>query len=226
MQKDRLRLASHFLLGNTIPGTRSFHHFEPLSNSSIGYKRTREDSGLTGIQYFSNDDHDDSNINGNDYTACKYDGRLWLGLVEEINKQHWAGSLCEIYASTTTIKCFFWQQKVNACWVPFQQILCEIATPTTVTRRSYSITPTECNAIVNAYTDKQWYSCWLRSDKLLFYNCNILFCSLLIFNWKLPSHWNYLWYHLRKMTLNWNVSVSLSTARLTVPYFYKSTQLH
>ena len=85
MQKDRLRLASRFLLGNTIPGTRSFHHFEPLSNSSIGYRRTSEDSGLTGIQYFSNDDHDNSNVNGNDYILCKYDGKWWLGLVEEIN---------------------------------------------------------------------------------------------------------------------------------------------
>ena len=49
---------------------------------------------------------------------------------------------------------FFWPQKVDACWVPFHEILCEIATPTAVTGRSHSITP-DCNAIVNAYTNKQ-----------------------------------------------------------------------
>ena len=154
MQKDRLRLVSHFLLGNTIPGTRSYHHFEPLTNSSIGYKRTSKDSALTGIHYFSNDDHDGLNVNGNDYIACKYDGRWWLGLVEEINNVE-QDAYVKFMHPPGPSTAFFWQQKVDACWVPFQQILCKIATPTTVTRRSYSSTPTEYNAIVNAYTDKQ-----------------------------------------------------------------------
>ena len=51
--------------------------------------------------------------------------------------------------------CFFWPQKVDACWVLFQKILCKTATPTIITGRSYSTTPTECNAVVNACTDKQ-----------------------------------------------------------------------
>ena len=53
----------------------------------------------------------------------------------------------------------FWPQKIDACWVPFQQILCKIATPQLLQEDCipYSITP-ECNAIVNAYTDEKRYS--------------------------------------------------------------------
>ena len=49
---------------------------------------------------------------------------------------------------------FFSHKKASACWIPFQQILCKIATPTTVSGRLYSITQ-ECNTIANAYIDEQ-----------------------------------------------------------------------
>ena len=105
MQKDRLWLALRFLLGSTILGSRLFQEFEPLTNFSTEYKRTSEDSSLTGIHYFSYNDDDDLKITGNDSIACKYNGRWWLGLF------HSAGCLCEVYASTRTIICFFFGHK-------------------------------------------------------------------------------------------------------------------
>ena len=76
-KKTRLWPALQFLLGSTIRGTHYFCHFEPLTNSSVRDKRTSEDSSLTCIHYFS---YDDLIITGNDYIACKYDGRWLLGL--------------------------------------------------------------------------------------------------------------------------------------------------
>ena len=150
MQKDRLQKALGFLLESTIPGTHSFYHFEPLTNSSIGYQRTNQDSSLTGIHYFS---YYDLKITGNDYIAYKYQGRWWLGFVEEINNIH-QDAYVKFMHPPGPSNPFFWPQEVDACWVQFQQLSCEIKTPTTVTGRSYSTT-TECKAIVNAYTVKQ-----------------------------------------------------------------------
>ena len=152
MQKDRLRLALCFLLGSTIPGTRSFDHFEPLTNSFIRYKRTSEDSSLTGIYYFS---YDHLNITENEYIAYKYDGRWWLGSVEEINNIQ-QDAYVKFMHPPGPSNAFFGHKRLMHVGGQFQPILCKIATATTVTERSYStgITP-ECNAIVNAYSDKK-----------------------------------------------------------------------
>ena len=56
-----------------------------LSISSIGYKQTSEDSSFTGIHYFLNHSREDLQVAGNDYIACKYDGRWWIGLILEVD---------------------------------------------------------------------------------------------------------------------------------------------
>ena len=78
-------MASRFLFGSTIPGNCFFHHFEPFTISSIGYKQTNEDSDFIGIHYFSNHSREDLQVAGNDYIACKYDRRWWIGLILEVD---------------------------------------------------------------------------------------------------------------------------------------------
>ena len=39
MNKLRLDLNKRFEVAETVPGTRSFHHYIPLSENTIGFKR-------------------------------------------------------------------------------------------------------------------------------------------------------------------------------------------
>ena len=80
---------------------------------------------------------EDLQVAGNDYIACKYDEKWGIGLILEVDTvqldaqdQHPPGP-----ANT-----FFWPLKDDVCWVPFQNIFCNITTPITVSGRSYSIT--------------------------------------------------------------------------------------
>ena len=52
LQRNRHKMATRFLLGNTILGTRPFHHFESLTISLIGYKQSSQDNHLSGILIF------------------------------------------------------------------------------------------------------------------------------------------------------------------------------
>ena len=146
-------MASRFLFGSTIPGTRSFHHFEPLTISSIGYKRISEDSNFTGIYYFSNHGREDLQVAGNDYIACKYDGRWWIGLILEVDTVQLDAQVKFMHPPGPA-NTFFWPLKDDVCWVPLQQIFCKIATPITATGRSYTITVEDFTTIMNVYANE------------------------------------------------------------------------
>ena len=45
-------LEDRFALGSTVPGTRSFHYFEPIGPYEIAYKRTSEDDSFSGTHNF------------------------------------------------------------------------------------------------------------------------------------------------------------------------------
>ncbi|KAG1698830.1 U11/U12 small nuclear ribonucleoprotein [Nymphon striatum] len=85
----RTTLGKRFLLGHTIPGTRSFHHFEPLSSNSVGYKRTSQDPSYTGIYTFQTQLSSvlHSSASPMDYVVCRYDDNWWIGIVQERNQE-------------------------------------------------------------------------------------------------------------------------------------------
>ena len=45
-------LSTRFESGKTIPGTRSFHHFSPLSEGEVTYKRVSDDEVVAGTFKF------------------------------------------------------------------------------------------------------------------------------------------------------------------------------
>ncbi len=68
-----------------IDGTRSFHHFIPLSEESIGAKRISSDKDFSLVFSFKGKNSssyvDISEISVNNYIACVYDNHWFLGLV-------------------------------------------------------------------------------------------------------------------------------------------------
>lgn len=91
MTEVRRELKTRFASGHTVPGTRSYHYFEPQTANVIAYKRTAEDDVFTGTLNITGESQNVSvsmsTISLNDYVACRYDEKWWIGLVEEVSKE-------------------------------------------------------------------------------------------------------------------------------------------
>ena len=48
----RIQMENRYTFGLTIPRTRSCHHFEPITERTIGYKRTSDDTEYAGVHNF------------------------------------------------------------------------------------------------------------------------------------------------------------------------------
>ena len=53
MDEVRKSLEERFSRGNTVPGTRSSHHFIPISSSKIAHKLSSEDESHAGTHDFN-----------------------------------------------------------------------------------------------------------------------------------------------------------------------------
>ena len=139
--KSRLELAK------TIPGTRSYHQFIPITNHKIGAKRISEDKEIVLEYHFLDEDEPNVpclEICPNNFVVCKYDGFEWLGIALELDKEYGDIHIKFMHWHFPTAS-FSWPVKDDVCWVPNQNVLAivEAPAPTTVTGRQYSLNPDE-----------------------------------------------------------------------------------
>ena len=69
-------LKDHFALRSTIPGTRSFHSFEPIGPFELAYKHISENDSSSGTHNFRGEKNKALNIKHlqeNDFVAFIYD---------------------------------------------------------------------------------------------------------------------------------------------------------
>ena len=87
MTVTRRQLKERFEMGKTVPGTRSYHHYKPISENEITFKRTSEhefnDRFILVKGVSATDIIDMPNIN--DFIACRYDTFWWVGMVDQID---------------------------------------------------------------------------------------------------------------------------------------------
>ena len=129
-------LSTRFESRKTIPGTRSFHHFSPLSEGEVMYKRVSDDEVVAGTLKFFDvvlADHI-SNITIMEFIACQYDSLWWVGLVQEINHEE-QDILVKFMHPPRPRRMFKWPAREDLCWVAFDKFICKIDTPTTMTGR-------------------------------------------------------------------------------------------
>ena len=75
----------------TLPGTRSFHEFVPLTESVKAAKHVSENQSY-GIEYNlvlgkkSTVNVSDPKVS--DFVVCLYDEEYWVGLIDEVNEGH------------------------------------------------------------------------------------------------------------------------------------------
>eukprot|EP00795_Rhopilema_esculentum_P005688 gene5688-10934_t len=69
-------IKDRFSLGRTIPGTRSYHSFEPVSTSTIAFKYTAEEDTFLGTFNISGEKGkflSITSVKASDFVACRYD---------------------------------------------------------------------------------------------------------------------------------------------------------
>jgi len=128
-----------------VKGTRGYHRYVPLSNNQIRCFVTSKGSSF--------DDHQTSilftNVSAftnNDFVACVYDEKWWLGKVADKSEDN---NDVLVHFFHPGPKTAFQLSKNDTAWVPAKKIVCKV-TPlelTTVSGRTHNITDKLCNEI-------------------------------------------------------------------------------
>ena len=136
------QLMDRFSLGCTIPGTRSYHYFEPVSTSTIAFKYTAEEGTFLGTFNISGEKGKLLSITSaksSDFVACRYYKKWWIGMVQEVCLEENDFIVSFLHPPGPCIS-FQWPQREDICWVSELDILCPIEAPITKTGQTYDIT--------------------------------------------------------------------------------------
>ena len=125
-------LDGRYSLGNTVPGIRSCHHFEPSSTTSIKGKQ------LSDEHVYTIKDHSFSalptaseialTLKPNDYATCIFDGFWWLVLVDSINLEK-KDLTCKFMHPHDPISNFHWPRANDMGYVLFNKFIKTVETP-------------------------------------------------------------------------------------------------
>ena len=152
MVNVRADLEDRFAKSNTMTGTRSSHHFAPISCSKIAHKLTREDSEFLQFDFDKSltEEIDIKNIKCFSYVSYIYNTFWWVGIVTEVNV-HEGDLKIEFLHPHRPRKTFSWSSVADKYFVPASNVLCVITAPTTTTGRMYQITDTDFEQTLKAY---------------------------------------------------------------------------
>ena len=150
----RENLTNRLNEAKTLPGTRSYHQYSPLSITTIATKRVSEETDYSLKFDFKkrqeNTDIDITQINPPQYIVCIYDENRWIGLASEIdiiNVDVQVKFMHPPYPS----RFYMWPRREDVCWIPLTNILCKIKDPSqTSTRgRKYCLNDADISIIEN-----------------------------------------------------------------------------
>lgn len=158
IETKRMMLETRFQMGQTIPGTRSFHYFKPASHEVITAKRVSSDSEILLKQnIFMTIPAVKPNLNS--FVACVYEQNWWIGMVHGFNEEEGDYDILFMHPHGPA-ETFFWPQKEDRCPVPPAHLLCVIDPPEVASQfgRSYKI---------DAYSRKEIIKRWNNFNALL-----------------------------------------------------------
>ena len=148
MSPIREKLNERYKLGNTVEGTRSLHHFHPLSTTKIQAKYLSVETNYSISHSFLQSDEDEhkefiASLKINDYITCIYGDYWWLARIIEIDSDE-KDVLCSFMHPHGYAENFYFPKK-DEVYVPFSKILLKVETPKILSSsaRHYSITKKE-----------------------------------------------------------------------------------
>ena len=140
VQNKRLQLETRYTKGNTVPGTRSYHHFASSGIGNIQFKRISNDSVFCGNHnfFFSKANYTVHDLPVMTYVACSYDDLWWIGFVENISQDEGDIKIQFLHPNGPSNN-FFWPPREHYCWVPCSNVLLKIKAPITSNGRLYKM---------------------------------------------------------------------------------------
>lgn len=144
------KLTERFECCLPVKGTRSYHRYIPISGNQIRCFVTSAGSNFDDHQtsiLFTNV----SSFTSNDYVACIYDDKWWLGKIED--KSEVNNDVLVHFFHPSGPKTAFQLSKNDTAWVPAKKIVRKV-TPlelTTVSGRTHNINEKLCNEISSLF---------------------------------------------------------------------------
>ena len=132
--ETRQELEERFSTAKTVPGTRSFHHFIPVSENTIATKRISEDEKHSLVFCFNSEQQPKSmsmsQILMSSYIACVYNNQWFFGLVLSKNEEEndVEISFLRLHGPSPS---FYWPVRRKTCCIPINHILCTVTAPST-----------------------------------------------------------------------------------------------
>ena len=150
----RKKLEARFQIGRTIPGTRSFHHFEPFGPYTVCYKRTSDSKDFAATFNISGGGNQLillKDLQANEYIACHYEKQWWIGIIEEVSSEE-QDVLVNFLHPPGPARNFLWPKRPDTCWIPVTDVITKLQIPSTATGRTYQITNDEFPEITAAFS--------------------------------------------------------------------------
>ena len=151
MEVARKQLKERFSSVTTLPGTRSFHHFVPLSESVMAAKWVSEDQVyaiefdlIRGMKSKPGNSSADPKLS--DFVVCAYDEKHWIGIVDAIDEEH-DDIKVKFMHPCYPARSYNWPGRDDICFVPNVNVLCIIGAPVTVTGRQYKLNDEDIDTI-------------------------------------------------------------------------------
>ena len=143
----------------TLPGTRSFHEFIPISERHIAAERCSGDETYD-IKHDLLKLPAEPQIKVLSYVTCSHDNEWRVGIILEINKDE-RDILVKFMTPNGPAGSFKWPEPDDTVWVPFFHILCNIDVPSLsiISGRQYNLSKTDVKNTSGAYTEKQKNFC-------------------------------------------------------------------
>ena len=160
MEEVRANLEKRYADGDTVAGTRSCHHFEPTSTTSIRAKQLSDDESYLIDNHSFNvmpaAEEMEKALRPNDYAACLFDGYWWVVLVKEVNIEN-KDVTCKFMHphGPTQNNNFHWPPREDEGWVPFGKFIMKIDPPscTSNSGRQFQINGNQFAHINNIFSN-------------------------------------------------------------------------
>lgn len=126
----RKNLEERFLTTRTIPGTRSFHYYKPLSSDLLEIRRVTDSEKPSLVFSFSENAPKWTCIRPqpSSFVAAVYDDRWYYALVKNVCDEQEDTELLFLHPPGPAVS-FFWPQREDFCFVPLDNILCIVGVP-------------------------------------------------------------------------------------------------
>ena len=131
IQRNHSFLEIWFSLGKTIPGTRSYHCFVPISDTEMRLSRISsegEPNVIRGDHAAPDNQYDTEKVEVGSYIGCLYDWQRYVGLVQNLSFKHNDVNLKFMHPKGPA-KASFWPDREDNCWVPVDYLLAVVQAP-------------------------------------------------------------------------------------------------